>query len=242
MIPPLVQAGHRVIAPDFIGFGRSDKYTSPDNYTHELHMRTVKLLLKHLRLETNVTLVCQDWGGLTGLSVVKDVPKVFSELVIMNTALPTAEGKKIDLRKAAGFLLWRNFTRLFGTLMPVGWVFRFAAGIPKNISRGYDAPFPAAAYRGGAAKWPLLVPLFPDDAVAPHMTEAAWFLRVGWRARPTLVMWGDCDPVMDEKFFLDLLPQARFHIARGAGHFLQETHGPELSRKIVQFLDDVTRE
>ena len=90
MIPTLVHAGYRVIAPDFIGFGKSDKYTSMENYSHELHTSTLRLLIEHLELE-NITLVCQDWGGLTGLSVVKDIPDKFSSLVIMNTGLPTGD-------------------------------------------------------------------------------------------------------------------------------------------------------
>lgn len=88
VVPVLVDAGYRVVVPDFIGFGKSDKYTDPSLYTHELHCLVLRKLLDHLRL-TEVTLVCQDWGGLTGLSVVKDAPDIFSSLVIMNTGLPT---------------------------------------------------------------------------------------------------------------------------------------------------------
>ena len=87
MVPLLTGAGYRVIVPDFIGFGKSDKYTSPENYTHELHCLVLRKLLDHLSVR-DVTLVCQDWGGLTGLSVVKDCPDLFSSLVIMNTGLP----------------------------------------------------------------------------------------------------------------------------------------------------------
>ena len=90
MVPILVKAGYRVVIPDFIGFGKSDKYTSPLNYTHEMHTSSLRKLMDHLEL-TNVTLVCQDWGGLTGLSVVKDMPDKFCSLVIMNTGLPTGD-------------------------------------------------------------------------------------------------------------------------------------------------------
>ena len=90
MIPTLVQARYRVIVPDFIGFGKSDKYTSAANYTHELHTASLRMLIDHLEL-TNITLVCQDWGGLTGLSVVKDIPDKFCSLVVMNTGLPTGD-------------------------------------------------------------------------------------------------------------------------------------------------------
>ena len=90
MVPTLVQAGYRVVIPDFIGFGKSDKYTSPANYTHELHTASLRMLIDYLKL-TNLTLVCQDWGGLTGLSVVKDIPDTFCSLVIMNTGLPIGD-------------------------------------------------------------------------------------------------------------------------------------------------------
>ena len=90
MIPTFVKAGYRVIAPDFIGFGKSDKYTSMDNYNHEMHMATLRLLIEHLDLQ-NMTMVCQDWGGGTGLCVLKDIPERFSSVVIMNTGLPTGD-------------------------------------------------------------------------------------------------------------------------------------------------------
>ena len=95
MIPLLANAGYRVIAPDFIGFGKSDKYSSMDNYTHEMHMTSLRQLIEALELK-NITLVCQDWGGLTGLSVVKDIPEHFSHLVIMNTGLPDGHDVKIE--------------------------------------------------------------------------------------------------------------------------------------------------
>ena len=90
MIPTFVKAGYRVIAPDFIGFGKSDKYTSMENYNHEMHMSTLRRLIEHLDLD-NMTMVCQDWGGGTGLSVLKDIPEKFNAVVIMNTGLPTGD-------------------------------------------------------------------------------------------------------------------------------------------------------
>jgi haloalkane dehalogenase len=115
MIPILSAAGYRVIVPDFIGFGRSDKYTSPDNYTHELHTSSVRMLLDHLNLHTNLTLVCQDWGGLTGLSVVKDMPDAFEALVIMNTALPDGSRVAGSLTVLISFCCWRLSVMLLGT-------------------------------------------------------------------------------------------------------------------------------
>ncbi|XP_018014525.1 haloalkane dehalogenase, partial [Hyalella azteca] len=124
VINTLTKAGFRVIAPDFIGFGKSDKFTHPEAYSHELHTMTLRLLLDHLQVK-NLTLVCQDWGGLTGLSVVKDCPDRFSRLVIMNTGLPVGGDFSINtLSKLTPFLMWRAFAQLFGTHLPVKRIFR----------------------------------------------------------------------------------------------------------------------
>lgn len=253
MIPSLVQAGYRVIVPDFIGFGKSDKYTAPGNYSHELHTLTIKLIMDELGLQ-DITLVCQDWGGLTGLSVVKDCPSLFSSLVIMNTGLPApvldfsdtqADPQKKPvgvlqrLVKALPFLLWRSSVQLLGTSLPLSTLFSIAFRkfkLSPSIIAGYSAPHPTPLYSGGVAAWPLLVPLFIDDAVTPHMWEARNCLKT-WK-KPVLVMFSDSDPITrgQEKLFLNLVPTAKEVKIRGAGHFLQETHGEELSENILRFL------
>jgi len=255
MIPVLVDAGYRVIVPDFIGFGKSDKYTHPDNYTHEMHCFVLRKLIDHLHV-TNITLVCQDWGGLIGLTTVKDVPHIFSNLVIMNTGLPApvldfkddngdpVKGAPTVLQKiqsALPFILWRTLVQLIGTNLPVGRVFSFILkkhNVDPAVIAAYAAPFPSRLYKGGAARWPLLVPLLKDDPVTAHLEAARNCLKT-WK-RPVLVMFSDSDPVTrgSEKLFLNLVPQAKHLVVEGAGHFLQETHGELLANNIVKFISE----
>lgn len=249
MVPGLVEAGYRVIVPDFIGFGMSDKYTAQENYTHELHTSVLRKLMDHLRLD-GITLVCQDWGGLTGLSVVKDCPHKFSNLVIMNTGIPTGAfaADPTGEKRGAGatvvqflpFVVWRSFVLLFGSSLPVSftnWLFftRLYSCDPA-VAAAYSAPFPSSVYKAGAARWPLLVPMYTDDPVIPHMQAAQKCLQ-SW-SKPALVMFGDSDPITrgQEKIFLKLIPHARNVTVEGAGHFLQETHGKLLVKNIVGFL------
>jgi len=251
MVPILVAAGYRVIVPDFIGFGKSDKYTNPDNYTHELHCFTLRKLLDHLELK-DLTLVCQDWGGLTGLSVVKDAPERFSSLVIMNTGLPSPvfdfrdedkfEGKTVSFgKKLVGFLpfcVWRLSNLLFGTHLPVRKLFDLFYGskVDSKVIDAYGAPFPSRMFKAGTAKWPQLVPMFKDDPVTVHMENARNCLKT-WR-KPALVMFGDSDPITRsaESIFLNLIPHHKRITVEGASHFLQETHGEILSENIIKFL------
>jgi haloalkane dehalogenase len=244
MIPTLVQDGYRVIVPDFVGFGKSDKYSSPRNYTHEMHTMVLRLLIDQLELK-DISLVCQDWGGLTGLSVVKDCPRLFSNLVIMNTGLPDGVinfekgSPSTVLLRALPFLLWRSVVLVLGTWIPLKSVFSHAFKenkVSPSIIEGYTAPHPSTLYNGGVASWPLLVPLFMDDPVTPHMWEAKNFLKT-WK-KPVLLMFGDKDAITrgQENMFLGLTPHATFIPIKGAGHFLQETHGEELSTNIHKFI------
>jgi len=245
MIPTLVSAGFRVIVPDFIGFGKSDKYSHPVNYTHEMHTLTLRLLLDRLNVQ-EITLVCQDWGGLTGLSVVKDCPQLFSNLVIMNTALPAPgidpsrwESTFSGFQAMLPFVLWRTLVLLVGTWLPLDRLFTWSFkrhNLPRSVIEGYLAPHPTPLYKGGVAAWPLLVPLLKDDPVCAHMVEANNCLKT-WK-KPVLLMFGDCDIITRgrEKGFLKMIPQAQNIPIRGASHFLQETHGVELSTNIVKFL------
>lgn len=237
MVPGLVRAGYRVVVPDFIGFGKSDKFTFPESYTHDMHCMTLRLLLDHLRLR-NITLVCQDWGGLTGLPVVRDCSQLFSRLVIMNTGLPTG-AKSMSLIKAVPFLMWRNFAQLFGTSLPVGHVFKTALINPKpEVLKGYEAPFPSALHKAGAARWPLLVPLTASTPVAADMQATKDFLAQEWQ-RPALVMFSE-DPITrgQDQVFLKLMPHAVTKTVSGAKHFLQEDKGEELTAHIISFIGD----
>jgi haloalkane dehalogenase len=237
MVPVLAAAGYRVIVPDFIGFGKSDKYTATENYTHELHTSTVRLLLDHLGINSNVVLVCQDWGGLTGLSVVKDMPDVFNSLVIMNTGLPVGMTKPSDIPMGVPFLVWRLSMLLLANFLPVKQLFRYVLGFSDEVASGYSAPFPDSTYKAGVAAWPLLVPMLRDDPVAPHMVEARKCLKA-WN-KPLLVMFSDMDPITRglEKEFMSWTPSAKQLTIKGAGHFLQETHGAEIASNVVKFLN-----
>jgi len=268
MIPGLVGAGYRVIVPDFIGFGKSDKYTNPDNYTHEMHCFVLRKLLDHLNI-SKMTLVCQDWGGLIGLTTVKDLPHMFSHLVVMNTGLPApvldlnddngdpVAGPPPTLTKLKSvsqapanntilrfesFILWRSLVQLIGTNIPVEKVFAFALKRSKSddpaVVAAYAAPFPSRLYKGGAAKWPLLVPMLKDDPVTAHLEAARNCLKT-WK-KPLLVMFGDSDPVTrgSEALFLNSVPHAKHVVVKGAGHFLQESHGELLSDNIITFLKE----
>lgn len=240
MVPGLVKAGYRVVVPDFIGFGKSDKFTFMNSYSHDLHCMTLRLLLDHLRLR-NITLVCQDWGGLTGLPVVRDCPHLFSRLVIMNTGLPTGFIQTGLLPTSlTPFLIWRNFVQLFGTSLPIGRIFTRALVNPQpDVVRGYEAPFPSALYKAGAAQWPLLVPITPNTSVAADMQATQDFLASEWK-KPALVMFSDRDAITRglEKVFLKLLPHASYKLVCGAQHFLQEDKGEELTTHIISFIGD----
>lgn len=240
MIPGLVNAGYRVIAPDFIGFGKSDKYTLQESYSHELHTQTLRLLLESLNI-SGATLVCQDWGGLTGLSVVKDSPSFFSRLVIMNTGLPSGSEISIyNLNRGMPFLMWRSFAQLLGTTLPVYSIFQKALLNPHpSVLDGYSAPFPSALYKAGAARWPLLVPITSHTPVAIDMQETKNFLAKQW-TQPALIMFSDKDPITRglDKTFQKLLPHAVVKTVVGAGHFLQEDKGEELSAHIISFIND----
>ena len=237
MVPVLVRAGYRVVVPDFIGFGKSDKYTSADNYTHELHTASVRLLLDHLGLRSHVILVCQDWGGLTGLSVVKDMPGTFEALVLMNMPFfwlkLMQDGWTADLLP---FLVWRQSTSLFGNMLSVKFLFKSVFGFSAEVADAYDAPFPDPWHRGGVARWPLLVPLFKDDPVAPHMIQVIKCLNT-WN-KPALVMFSNKDPVTRgiEEHFMKTIPNATKVNIKGGGHMLQESHGEELANNVVSFL------
>jgi len=241
MVPVLVSAGYRVVVPDFIGFGKSDKFTSMDLYTHDMHTTTLQLLIQELELN-KITLVCQDWGGLTGLAVVKEMPSRFSRLVVMNTGLPTGWGCLLTLRicydlelisRSLAFLIWQAIVKLLGTWIPIYFLFHWIVGFSKDVSEGYAMPFPSALYKAGVAKWPLLV---LTKLVNKSMRDTRNFLKT-WK-KPALVMFSDNDPITrgEEKFFMNTIPQAKKVTIHGAGHFLQEECGGEIADNIVWFI------
>jgi haloalkane dehalogenase len=235
VIPPL-QTSHRVVAPDFPGFGRSDKLTEPDAYSFDLHYQALEQFVEALGL-TDVTLVVQDWGGLLGLTYAARTPERIARLVVLNTFLPTGEEEK-----STGFLAWRRFVQNTPDF-PVSEVVRRglsdATALSDAEAAAYDAPFPTAASKAGAVAWPLLVPMSPDDPVADVMRDTRQ--RLSTWDRPAFVLFAPDDPILGgaADFFRSLLPTASDQPATtidGASHFLQEERGPEIAEHILDFL------
>ncbi len=234
MIPPLVEAGHRVIAPDLVGFGRSDKPSKRSDYSYQRHVGWMQSVLDQLQV-SNITLFCQDWGGLIGLRLVAQNAERFVRVVAANTFLPTG-----DHELGKGFLDWRNFSQKVAEF-PVGFIINGATTteLDEEVLRGYDAPFPDESFKEGARQFPMLVPTTPDDpAAAPN--RAAWNALKKWH-KPFLTAFSDSDPVTagaDEemrKVIPGCAGQAHTTIENG-GHFLQEDQGEQLAQVTIEFI------
>jgi haloalkane dehalogenase len=236
MVPILARRG-RVVAPDLIGFGKSDKFTERGEYSYKMHRDAVLAFMDELALE-RITLVCQDWGGLLGLQLAGQLPDRFARLVIMNTALPTGEEQV-----GPGFMAWREYVASTADLA-IGPLFGRAivdeSRRTTEILAGYDAPYPDRRYKEGAHAFPQLVPIGADDAGAAENREA-WKTLEQWR-KPCLVMAGDKDVVLGiaaGKVFARRIPSAgEVEVVQGAGHFLQEDKGEEIAARIVRFMDE----
>jgi haloalkane dehalogenase len=235
MIPVLAARGLRCIAPDLIGFGRSDKPTKPGDYTYARHVEWVRALLAdHLDI-TDATFFGQDWGGLVGLRVVAENPDRFSRIVVGNTGLPTGDGKITE-----AFLNWQRFSQetpdfAVGVIISMG----VATPLSPEAQAAYDAPFPDDSYKAAARVFPTLVPTTPDDP-ASGANRAAWSVLRAWD-RPLLTAFSDRDPITGggDRIFREEVPgaQGQPHTTiEGAGHFLQEDKGPELAAVIVDFI------
>jgi len=234
MIPPLAAAGMRCIAPDLIGFGRSDKPVERGDYTYARHLGWLRSLLDQLALD-DIHLFGQDWGGLLGLRLVAEKPERFASVCAANTFLPT--GKR-ELPEA--FLRWRAFSQRVAEL-PVGLIVSRGCvrPVPDDVRAAYDAPFPDESHKAGARVFPILVPSEPTDEEAVN-NRAAWKVLADYR-RPFLTLFADGDPIMAgaEKILQASIPGATeqpHQIIRDAGHFIQEDAGEELAESLIKWL------
>ncbi|KGH47986.1 haloalkane dehalogenase [Modestobacter caceresii] len=235
MIPVLTAARLRVVVPDPVGFGRSDKPTELTDYSYARHVAWLRqALLEELGL-TDLTLVCQDWGGLLGLRLVAEHPERFTRVVVANTGLPTG-----DHPMSEAFLAWQRAAAGM-TDMQVGRIISngTATEMASEVVAAYDAPFPDSRYKAGARVFPSLVPTSPDDPAAAA-NRAAWGVLRSWE-KPFLTAFSDSDPITGggDAVFQKLVPGAQgmpHTTLAGGGHFLQEDVGPQLAQVTVDLI------
>ncbi len=232
MIPPLSQ-GSRVIVPDLIGFGRSDKPTDRDWYSYDRHVDSIIQLIGQLDLHS-ITVVVQDWGGPIGLRAAVQQRDRFANLVILNTGI-FRPGPNWP---SEGFMNWRNFAERNPDL-PIGFVLQGATSttLSDEIIAAYEAPFPNAGSKAGAAAFPLLVPIRDGDPGAAEMAHVGDALEM-WN-KPVLVAFSDSDPVFPQRAGEKLasrIPGAICVPIEGASHFLQEDKGREIAELVRDWL------
>jgi pimeloyl-ACP methyl ester carboxylesterase len=232
MIPVFVAAGHRAVAPDFFGFGRSDKPVDEATYTFTFHRNALKRFIEHLDLQ-NITLVCQDWGGILGLTLPMEMPERFTRLLVMNTAIPVGEPI------SEGFAWWKSYAAGLPEI-PTGGLVAFDAREALNPMDvyAYDAPFPDNRYKAGVRRFPQLVPVEPGMEGAELGKRARAFWANDWRGESFMAI-GMRDVVLGET----VMEELREHI-RGCGepmriadaaHFVQEYGEPIARRALERF-------
>jgi haloalkane dehalogenase len=232
IIPALLTRGYRVIAPDLVGFGRSDKPAAQADYSYERHVKWMSdwLVAQHV---SGITLFCQDWGGLIGLRLVAAFPDRFKRVIVANTGLPTGTGS------TPGFDQWLAFSQGV-PIFPVGGI--LDTGTKRALSTAekaaYDAPFPDESYKAGARRFPTLVPITPQHASVEE-NKAAWKVLEDFN-KPLLTAFSDGDPVTrgGEKIFRERVPGARGqpHLTLHGGHFLQEDCPSDIAELIDRFI------
>ena len=237
MIPVFAGGGMRAVAPDLIGFGKSDKPTSRSAYTYQQHMDWLWDWLRATDLR-GITLICQDWGSLLGLRLaaeaeLKGEGDRFAAICVANGFLPTG-----DRDPGPAFKIWRAFSQ-YTPVLPIGRI--VATGTARKLSKAeraaYDAPFPNAKYKAGARQFPALVPTSPNDPAAPANTRA-WEALGRWE-KPFLTLFGAGDPILGkaDKPLQEHVPGAagQPHDRVRGGHFVQEDSGTEIARRVLEW-------
>ncbi len=234
MIPPLAKAGLRVIAPDLIGFGKSDKPVRKSDYSFAVHVDWMRHFIEALNLG-NITMFCQDWGSLIGLRVAAENEHRFARIALGNGGLPTGDQ---DMPRA--FIIWRAFA-LYSPWFPIGRIIQSGTitDLSADVVAAYDAPFPSAEYKAGARAFPALVPTTPDDP-ASDANRAAWDVFEHWE-KPFLTTFSNRDPFTHggQVPWQEKVPgaQGQEHVKiRNAAHFLQEDKGEELAEVLIKFV------
>ena len=234
LIPPLAAAA-RVVAPDYFGFGRSDKPVDLDWYTYDRHVDSVRRLIEELDLR-GITVVVQDWGGPIGLRLATEHPDRFARLVVMNTGVFAGRPPSEE------WLRFRDMVRTVAGDLDIGRLIRLSCvtELPDEVVAGYDAPFPVPEAKAGARTFPELVPTDPEHPNAASMTAVREALRT-WE-KPALVLFSDSDPIFSPRVgerFAELIPGAGpSEVVEGAGHFLQEDAGERIGERIARFFGE----
>jgi haloalkane dehalogenase len=232
IIPLLTDAGYRAIAPDYPGFGRSDKPVDPEFYTYDRHIAVMESLFTELGISA-ATAVVQDWGGPIGIRIAVEHPEWFSRMSILNTGLFSGGDP------GPGFMRWREFVERTPDL-PIGFIMARSAVTdwPEAVFAGYEAPFPDARYKIGAHRFPLIVPIAENHEGAAEM-RAAKKAMAQWE-HPTQVLFSTEDPIFSVRVgqrWVDRVPGAdELELVENAGHFLQEDQGEEVGARLVAFL------
>lgn len=236
MVPIVSESGYRVIVPDLVGFGKSDKPINQEDYTYEKHVGWISSFVESLDL-TNINLFCQDWGGLIGLRIVSEQGYRFNRIIASNTSLPTG-----DFKVPKAFFNWQKFSQDTPVFNASKIVKSSCVNkISNEVQKAYDAPFPDETYKAGARRFPMLVPTSPNDPSSQPNREA-WEKLKNWH-KPFLTAFSDSDPITKggDILFQKLIPGCKgisHKTIVGAGHFLQEDKGPELAQLIVDFIDN----
>jgi haloalkane dehalogenase len=235
MIPPLTAADLRVVTPDLIGFGKSDKPVSKSDYSYAGHVHWMREFIEDLDLG-NITLFCQDWGSLIGLRVAAENEHRFARIALGNGGLPTGDQTMPD-----AFMKWRAFA-LHSPYFPIGKIVQkgTTTKLRDGVVAAYDAPFPSRKFKAGARMFPALVPVRPNDP-ASEANRRAWDAFGRWE-KPFLTAFSDKDPITrgGDRVWQKHVPgaQDQKHVTiEGAGHFLQEDKGEELANVLLEFID-----